>query len=131
MGSADRSLLSLAVLSTFFLPSFPPSFLPSFCPSLPSPTKSHNLFPRTVGPETDSTRGQIYLHQHEVKHLKHLVTVAGPCTAGEMRSVIYICWGSSKGQLTYISTTGDSVCMSQKIALTSHIQLESQNFLIP
>lgn len=60
------------------LSSFLPSFIPSFCPSLPSPTKSHNLFPLTVGLETDSTRWQIYLHQHEVKHLKHLVTVAGP-----------------------------------------------------
>lgn len=115
MGLADRSLLSPSLLFTLF-PSIRSSS--SSCFSLP-PTQSHNLFLPTGSPETDFTRWQIYRCRHEVKRLKLLVTPEVLLLGRWDWSAIYICWGPSKGHLLYISTTGDSVCISQKIALTT------------
>lgn len=106
-------------LSFTLILSFPPStpLPPTF--SLPFPTQSHNLFPPICGQEMDSTRWQIYCHRHEVKRLKLLVTPRDPLLGRWYWSTIYICWGPSKGQHLYISATGDSVRISQKIALGS------------
>lgn len=71
----------------------------------PSPARSHSLPPSTGGRETDSARWQIYWHRHGVKHLKHSVTLEDPLPGRQDWSAIYICWGSCKVQLLYISLT--------------------------
>lgn len=83
MGWADRSLLSPSPSFTLFL-SLPPSCpIPPASPP-PPPTWSHNLFPPTGGPQTDSTRWQIYWHRHEVKTPQTLSNAQRP-TPGETR----------------------------------------------
>lgn len=118
---------SLFSFHPFLLPSFLHSFL---LPLSPLTNQKPQFVPPDCGPGDGFHQVTDLSASARGKTPQTLGNSRRP-TAGEMRSVIYICWGSSKGQLTYISTTGDSVCMSQKIALTSHIQLESQNFLIP
>lgn len=107
-------------LLLFFSPSFPP-FFPH-----PPPPASHSLQPKAticffqLGAWRRILPGDRFIVVGtRLKCLKPSVTPGVPLPGRRDWSAIYICWGPSKGQLLYISTTGDSVCISQKIALTT------------
>lgn len=112
------------------------SFLPSILSTSSSisihlPTRSHNLFPPTWGPETDSTRWQIYRRRHEVKRLKLSVTPGDPLPGGgEIEAPFISAEVPVKGS-SYISPQQGLCLHFSENCSHFPIQLESWNFLIP